>query len=148
MTLRERLWLCLPPLAAACADATATFAGQDARYWAGDYAAVREFNPVARIVLQHHPAAFVLATALWCVLLAAVILAWRGRPAFVVLLGFGVTFCHAVAAAGWVARAGALGVGAAVLLLVAAERLVTLSWRRAGVGATSPALKHRGSPSP
>ena len=129
MSLSPRLRLCLPPIAACWADVAATLLGQPVAYWCGDFAAVIEFNPLARLLLQAHPLAFVVAAAASCGLVAAAVVLLNRRLA--VVLAFAVTFCHTVAAAAWAARAGAVGVVGAVAILIAAERLVALSWRSA-----------------
>ena len=100
-----------------------TLAGQSARYWSGGFAEVREFNPVARALLQSHPLTFVGAAAMSSLLVAAVLLKWRSRLS--VPLAFAVTFCHAVAAAAWMLRFGAVGLIAAGVVLLATERLWT-----------------------
>ncbi len=123
MKPHRRAWLCVPPTAACWADVAMTLAGQNGRYWAGDYARVREFNPAARLLLQFHPLLFVAAAAGSSLLIAVLVLKWRGRLA--VPLAFAVTFCHAVAAAAWLLRFGAAGLVAAGVVLFAAERLWT-----------------------
>ena len=127
MSIGPRLWLCVPPIAACWADVAATLLGQGRGYWRGDYAAVTEFNPAARLLLQLHPLAFAAAAAASCALVAAVIV--RANRRLAVVLAFAVTFCHTVAAAAWAARAGVVGMAGAVVLLVAAERLLAHSWR-------------------
>ena len=123
----DRLWLCLPPLAACAADVAATLIGQGARYWSGDFAHVTEWNPLARGLLRLHPLAFVAAAAGSCAVVAAMAVLLNRRLA--VVIAFVVTFGHTVAAAAWAARAGPVGIGIAVAMLVGAERLVCLSWR-------------------
>jgi hypothetical protein len=123
-----RLWLCLPPFVACWADVAATFVGQGRRYWAGDYGRVTEWNPLARELLKLHPLAFVIAAAGSCALVAAAVLLLNRRLALAA--AFVVTFCHAAAAAAWAARAGPAGVVVAAAMLVGAERLTELSWRK------------------
>ena len=91
-----------------------------------------EFNPLARLLLQQHPMAFVLAAVASSALVVTVTFLVNRRLAEVI--AFIVTFCHAAAAAAWASRGGWVGVAVAVMLLLAAERLVALSWRRAGLG--------------
>ena len=90
-----------------------------------------EFNPIARILLEVHPLAFVSAAVLSCALVSLAVFLVNRRLALVI--AFAVTFGHAVAAAAWAARAGAGGVAFALMLLVATERAVELSWRRSGI---------------
>jgi hypothetical protein len=129
MIAAQRLWLCVPPVAACFADVAATLVGQSRGYWSGDRATVTEFNPLARVLLQFHPVAFVVAAFASSALVATAIFVVNRRLA--VAIAFVVTFCHAAAAAAWAARGAFFGVSAAVALLVGAERLVALSWRRA-----------------
>jgi hypothetical protein len=105
-----------------------TLLGQRAHYWAGDYSSVIEFNPLARLLLQQHPAAFVAAAAASTLLVIAVVLRLPASLALVV--SFVVTFGHVVAAASWCARLGAAGVVGVVVMLVAAERLFAFAQRK------------------
>ena len=131
MPTAPHLRLCVPPIAACAADVTATLLGQGRAYWRGDFSAVTEFNPLAWLLLQAHPLLFVAAAAASCGLVAAAVVLLNRRLALA--LAFAVTFCHTVAAAAWAARAGVVGVVGAVVILVAAERLVALSWGSAPV---------------
>src|SRR5262245_25298411 len=115
------VWLVLPPLLCYGLDVTLTLAGQPAPYWAGDRAAVREANPLARWLLACHPAAFALAALGWG-LTVAVVLWWRpGRLA--VVLAFALTLLHAVGAASWLWPHGLAGKVAALVILALAARL-------------------------
>jgi hypothetical protein len=89
-----------------------------------------EFNPLARMLLHLHPIAFVLAAVASSALVAIAVF-WVNRR-LAVGIAFIVTFCHTVAAAAWAAREGWIGIVIALALLVTAERLIALSWRRAG----------------
>ena len=125
-----RFWLCIPPTLACGCDVLMTLLGQGGSYWAGDYASVDEFNPLARLLLQQHPAAFLAAAVLSSVLVSTVLLRLPGPLAVVAC--FLVTFGHTVAAASWLARFGLAGVAGAVLLLLAAERVFSMASHRAG----------------
>jgi hypothetical protein len=128
-----RLWLCVPPTLACWADAAMTLLGQNSTYWGGSYQSVTEFNPVARFLLEQHPLAFVIAAVVSSVLVAAVVFGLnRG---FAVATAFIVTFGHTVAAASWFARMGPAGVAGAVLALIAAERLMSVTWSKADMEA-------------
>ena len=123
-----RAWLCLPPTLACGADVLMTLLGQRREYWGGDYQAVVEFNPAARLLLQVHPLAFGLAAAVSCALVALIVM--RVNAGLAVFFSIVVTFCHAVAAASWLARLGVAGIGAAALLLLGVERATSLAIRR------------------
>jgi hypothetical protein len=125
-----RLWLCVPPTLACAADVAMTLAGQSRGYWSGNYREVAEFNPLARLLLERHPIAFVIAGCASCVLVGAAMFWLNLRLAMA--LGFIVTFGHLVAAAAWMARSGPVGIVAAIAALIAGERLITLSWRQTG----------------
>lgn len=119
------------PCAFACgADVAMTLVGQPAAYWAGNRAAAQDFNPLARGLLEVHPAAFPLAAAVGLVVLAVV---FHIRPGarFAIVIAFVVTFAQSVAAAGWLIRYGPLGWVGALLVLLIAERLWTLATRPA-----------------
>ena len=127
----ERAWLCLPALVLYCCDVSITLASQRPAFWAGTYDTVEEGNPVARGLLLLGPWTFVAAALAWAVLFSAVILV--GRRSWAVLLSFGVTFPHALGTAYWLPRHGLDGIAAALLVLVAAERLLTWSWGRSDI---------------
>ena len=133
----SRLWLCLPPFVACWADVAATLVAQGPAYWSGEYSRVSEYNPLARELLRMHPLAFIAAAAGSCVLVAAAVLLLNHGLARVT--AFVVTFCHATAAAAWAARDGPAGVGVALALLAAGERLVAISWRKAEMQTTPDA---------
>ena len=65
MELSPRIRLCLPPLVLCVLDVSLTLHGQYAEYWAGNYAAGREGNPLAAPFLRHHPATFALLAVAW-----------------------------------------------------------------------------------
>ena len=127
---RDRIPLLFPPLVACATDVAMTMFGQPAAYWSGHRGFAEDFNPVARILLELHPAAFPLAAAMGFALLTAVLLTWRNhRLAYV--LAFCVTFAQGVAAAGWMIRFGPAGWLGAAMLLVVLERLLALASRDA-----------------
>jgi hypothetical protein len=128
---KARAWLCLPPLTMALTDGATTLLGQDDRYWAGDYACAREANPLVYPLLTWHPLVFLAAAILLGIAYAFVIMCWRGRT--VVLLAFLMTVGHAFGTASWLFPRGWIGIGLAVVVFVAANALLTLSWKRAGV---------------
>jgi hypothetical protein len=128
MTLSSRLVLWITLFALASVDAGLTLRGQPARYWQGDYASVQELNPLGRVLLQCHPLAFGLSAVVES---AAVGLLLLIRPTrLVVRSAVLLAFLHAFGAAGWFVRASWPGCLVACALLVAAERFLTLSWRR------------------
>jgi hypothetical protein len=126
---RRRWWLALPPLLLCCLDGALTLAGQPGPYWQGDFTAARELNPFFDLLLRWHPWAFLGGLAVWLAAIAGAIV-WLPRR-FAVVVAFGFTLGHACGAASWVVPLGVAGWVLAVLLLVAAERLLWLSWRRA-----------------
>lgn len=130
MTIQQRLWLALPPVGLCLADAALTLWSQSPDYWRGDYAQVLEFNPLGHVLLASHPLAFAGGIAVYVVLVLALLLGLTRRWA--VLLAFALSVGHAIGAAGWLAREGFAGFLIAVGLIVAAERLVGLSWRKSG----------------
>lgn len=106
-----------------------TLLGQADGYWTGGYREVIEFNPAARLLLTLHPLVFVAAGCLSSLLVAAVIT--RATESIAFVCSFVVTFCHGVAAASWLLRTGSIvGIVGAVLLVLAAERLLTWTWHR------------------
>jgi hypothetical protein len=128
--LRQRLWLCLPPVLCCCLDATLTLTGQPTAYWAGDFAAVREANPVCSVLLQLHPLAFGVGMLVWAAAFTLAVLRFpRGAAA---VLACGLAFCHAFAASSWLVRWGLPGWLLAGATFAAASGLVSMSWRRVG----------------
>ena len=107
-----------------------TLFGQPAAYWSRTRSVAEDFNPVARLLLEFHPAAFPAVAVLGLVLLSIVLLTWRNhRLAY--MLAFCVTFAQGVAAAGWMIRFGPAGWIGGAMLLVVLERLLALATRDA-----------------
>jgi hypothetical protein len=135
MSIPQRLWLALPPFVLCVADAALTLRGQSAAYWNGDYASVLELNPLGRVLLERHPAAFVVGIAVYLGLLVAAALLLPRRGA--ILLTFVLTVGHVIGGAGWLAREGIIGFLLAIAFIVVAERLVGISWRRSGMDSSN-----------
>src|SRR4051794_28574643 len=83
---RRRWWLCVGPVVLSLADAIATMWGQPPAYWAGNYAAFDECNPVTAWFLAIHPLAIVLDFAGWILLVGLLILYLPQRLALTVAL--------------------------------------------------------------
>ena len=127
----ERAWLCLPALVLYSCDVSITLASQGPAFWAGAYDTVEEGNPLARVLLLLGPWTFVAAALAWAVLFLTVMLV--GRRSWGLLLSFGLTFSHALGTACWLTRHGLIGMAAAILVLVAAERLLTWCWAKSDI---------------
>lgn len=139
--VRIRAWLLLPALIVVAADVFLTLAGQSVEYWAGDYGAAIEANPLAYPFLAAHPSFFVGAAFLWGGVVAGVVLCWTHPCAL--WLSLAVTFGHAVAGSTWLARFGGVGWAGAVLYLAGAAGFTQWCWRRA-IGSLLPAAKRKG----
>jgi hypothetical protein len=132
MTFSCRLWLCLPPAALAVLDGILTLCGQSSDYWSGDFSAVCESNPLAWVFLRWHPLAFVLGLAAWTL---AILFAGAAMPRlFAVPVLFTVFVVHSLGGASWLVRYGGWGWVLGMGLLIAAERVLALTWRKARVG--------------
>lgn len=88
MPTENRIWLLLGPLAASTADAALTLAFQPTAYWSGDYSAIREWNPVGRVLLGQHPLLFAAVAFGWIVLVAAAIFTIPRRHAIVAAIAY------------------------------------------------------------
>lgn len=131
MKQTARAWLCVPALLLYSCDITITLVSQRATFWAGAFDTVEEGNPLAHALLLFGPWAFIAAAILWgSVWSTAIMLAHRS---IAVVLSFGLTVAHALGTACWLPRHGTVGIVAAVVLLIAAERVLTWSWSRAQV---------------
>lgn len=117
----NRAWLVLPPLGFYVADLTITLCSQTADYWAGNYAAVQESNPLARVLLEFDPWLFVGFGVLWGISFSLVLAAWNHRGA--VVMSILLTLGHAFGISTWLVRHGVLGWAGIVLVLLAAERV-------------------------
>lgn len=133
MASDRRIWLCWPPLVLLVCDVGMTLAGQGPRYWRGDYGTAVELNPIAYPLLALHPAAFVALAAAWGLALGVALL--RCPRPLASVLAFAAFFGHAWGVAGWLACLGPPGYAAALGWLLACSRLLTASWRRAGIQA-------------
>jgi hypothetical protein len=87
----DRLRICAGPIVIAVTDVLMTLHGQPVDYWVGTYSAVREDNPLARILLTMHPAAFLAGNLAWifCIVLG------------MLLLPFGTARCLAIVVLLW-----------------------------------------------
>lgn len=130
VTFHQRCWLFLPPALLCVGDAALTLWGQSAEYWSGNFANVREFNPLGYALLAFHPLAFALGIAFYLGLLGIAMQFLARR--WVVLLAFALSIGHAIGGAGWLAREGFVGCILALCFIVAAERMVGISWRKSG----------------
>lgn len=131
MKQTRRAWLCFPALLLFSCDVTITLAGQRATFWAGAFDTVEEGNPMARTVLLFGPWVFVAVATCGAAVYSAII--FLAHQSLAVTLSFGLTFAHALAAAYWLPRHGLVRIVGAVVLLVAAERILAWSWARAEV---------------
>jgi len=132
--LRQRFWLSFPPVVLCLADAGLTLWGQSPAYWHGNFATVREFNPLGHILLAFHPAAFAIGIGVY-LFLTLLLLIWLPQR-WSVGLAFAMSLGHVVGGASWLAREGLDGWLLALILVVISERLVGISWRKAGLTAT------------
>jgi hypothetical protein len=130
MTLRQRLWLCLPALLMYNLDVGLTLAGQDEVYWGGDYSSPDELNPPAHLLLSIHPLLFVAAAVLWEIVFCGLILWLPPRLAAPVALLIAIG--HTYGACTWIAYWGELGYVLVVLHPLMAGWLIAFCWVRAG----------------
>lgn len=127
--MTRQVWLCLPAVAMYLADVGLTLSGQSSAYWQGNYGEAHEVNPIANWLLVRTPWLF-LATALLWFAVYTVVMVFAPRMVARGLSLF-VTVAHAFGAASWLIPHGVGGWVATVVLLIAAERLLTWSWRKA-----------------
>jgi hypothetical protein len=95
-----------------------------------------EFNPLGHVLLAHHPLTFAVGVAGYLVIFGLIMQLLPARWA--TLLAFALSIGHAIGGAGWLVREGIVGCLLALCLIVAAERLVGLSWQQGGVGKLEP----------
>lgn len=118
---RSRCWLCVPPLALCVVDGAFTLLGQPAAYWAGEFAARNELNPLFDLLLAYNPFAFIAGWALWALGFGLAIIlvsdSWALRMSYL------LAFAHALGGAAWLAHAGFFGWPLAAGLFAAAQRL-------------------------
>ena len=115
----------VPAVLCYAADIGVTLAGQPAEYWAGDYAAVHEINPLARALLKTHPMLFLAAATAWAAVFTILIVYWRYGAWVAVALTVG----HTVGAATWLVRIGPWGWLLAVAYLAAVSQFARRCWR-------------------
>lgn len=127
MPRRNRLWLCLPPLAMAPLDFGMTLLGQPPEYWDGYYI-LREGNPLAAELLMLHPAAFLGAGVVWLALVMGLVMALPRLAALTISVA--VSQAHAWAAGGWVLVLSPFPFTLLSVLFVANAALVVLACER------------------
>jgi hypothetical protein len=123
-------WLWLPPALACLADATVTLVCQDPDYWQGRYELALEGNPLARLFLAYHPLAFGVLVVTYIAGIVWVV-GWWPRP-LAVSAAVLLTLSHSCGVACWcvgMLGSGVAGWGTAVMVLVAAERVLHSVWR-------------------
>jgi hypothetical protein len=68
------LGFCLLPASLTILDCCVTLVGQAKEYWAGNYAVVKEGDPINRYLLAHHPLAFVAGNLVIALVLIGLLL--------------------------------------------------------------------------
>jgi hypothetical protein len=111
-------------------DGCLTLWGQPAAYWAGDYAAVNEGNPLPAGLLAIHPLAFAAAGVPYVLLLAGAILWLPRRCSEAVAALF--SFSHTVGVLAWTGVLMGESPGALALLVPASVLLLVVAWWRCG----------------
>ncbi len=77
-----RLRMCVPPVLACVADVVMTLRGQTAAYWTKGFRNAGEFNPAARALLDIHPAAFIAAAGVSCLIVSLTPFGLGSHPLF------------------------------------------------------------------
>jgi hypothetical protein len=133
----RRIWLVGLAVTLFAVDVALTLSGQQAEYWAGDYGALIEGNPVAVPLLLRGPWAFLTAALLWCVAILFILGRWRHPIAdwCAVLIAFG----HALGGASWLIRHGVWGWLAAAAYIALAAEATAWCWRRSRTAENSGA---------
>jgi rhodanese-related sulfurtransferase len=130
MPRRLRLWA--GPVLMCAVDASVTLLGQAATYWAGEYSAAKEANPLGLVLLWWHPAAFaagaMLSVALYVLLIERLSQHLAKVAAFLALS------LHSLGAASWFVQTGPAGWAVALGWLVFASWLLGWSWREPPAG--------------
>ena len=118
-----RAKLAVAPITMASIDFILTLLGQAGEYWAGDYQAVLEANPVARVLLETHPAALILAFVPYLATIAVLIC--RLRVDLARSMALLVTLGHSFGTSTWLLRLPG-GILYCVLAWIAARLLWAL----------------------
>jgi hypothetical protein len=82
--LRDRLWLCIPPLTAMLFDTAVTVYGQAEEYWKGHHHKTNEFNPVIHAFMSTHWLGLFAITILWIAIIVPLILFLPRRLALII----------------------------------------------------------------
>ncbi len=127
---KARLWWLAPAAGLFVADASLTLAGQSEQYWAGEYGAAVEGNPIAHPLLVRSPWLFASLAVVWLAIFSAVIVFWRHPAAkWMAVL---IAVAHAIGGASWVTRVGSWGLMAVGVYIALAAQAAGWCWRRAG----------------
>jgi hypothetical protein len=97
-----RARVAIAPVSLALVDMGLTLAGQPSDYWGGDYAAVLEANPLARLLLEIHPGLFAAASVAYLAAIALAVFRLPPRGARCLALVF--TLTHAFGGSTWLLR--------------------------------------------
>ena len=101
MTSR-RLWMCCGPSILCGIDAAVTLICQPRLYWRSGYQFVQESNPLAKLLLEFHPAALPIASLAWIALFSAAILYFPAATARVLALV--ILVGHSLGVSTWLIR--------------------------------------------
>ena len=131
----NRIWITIPAVGLALADAGVTLIFQPGDYWNQGFHLAVENNPMGRALMVQHPALFLVGIAIWILIVTGLVLwiphPWEQIVALTVILG------HTWGVSIWLYQnaSSAYWFRMSLFLVIA---LVTMAcWRAAGVARSS-----------
>jgi hypothetical protein len=98
--MRNKLWLCLPPVLFSVSDHVVTLAQQPPSYWSGQFSHALEGSPQGEWLLKLHPIAYVSAAAAYVALIAFIV--WMLPRLLARTVATAFVFGHAWGISTWV----------------------------------------------
>jgi hypothetical protein len=98
--MRNKLWLCLPPVLFCIADQIVTLSQQPHSYWSGTFIQAQEGSPHGEWLLKLHPLAYLAAATAYVVVIAVAVWVLPRLPARTVAVGF--VLGHAWGVSTWI----------------------------------------------
>ena len=127
----NRIWITIPAIGLALADAGVTLLFQSSDYWNHGFHLAVENNPLGRALMVLHPAVFLAGIAVWILIVAGLVLwiphPWEHIVALTVILG------HTWGVSIWLYQNASSAYWFRMSLFLVIALVTTACWRTAGI---------------
>ena len=126
----NRIWIMIPAMALALADAGITLVFQSSDYWNQGFHLAVENNPLGRALMVLHPAVFLVGIVVWILIVTGLVLwlphPWEHIVALTVILG------HTWGVSIWLYQNASSAYWFRMSLFLVIALVTTACWRTAG----------------